>query len=1244
MRILSVEIHNLASLEGTHHIDFTEYPLKNAGIFAITGPTGAGKSTIFDAMCLALFDTTPRLEQTNNKGAKIRDGSTGAISVSDPGNILRRGKAEAWAEVVFSGVDGGLYQARWSIHRAAKKATGALQSQAMKLTNLQTGNFESRKTEVLARIKEVLGLTYEQFVRSVLLAQGGFTAFLNAKQNDRADILEKLTGTEIYSVMSRKVRERNNEVKEEFRRVEQRIADVGLLPLEEVAQLQMQLAALDSEIQQLTANRNTAEADMRWHDELQTRDMALASARAALDEAKGALASAEPQVGELGRVRRVRPILPKALEKAAAQRKKMEKVGDLTTLNTEMLDLESKAVEMVAQVHQAAEDHARLEEAHRALAPQLLMARELDVRIKEGQGRLTDAEAELANAAHALDALRKGCDAKISVKDRLTHQLREAEEWLAKHRDKQQAAEQFPLIADRLKRLGEVEFQMRDLQKRLADNDLSRRDIEKKQLESAHNQVPLHDKFEKASAAFKMAEIEYEAISASDVAGRTKLANDKRQYYTNARATWKEWYNAHQALAEKKAKEIEAAAQAVQAESQVKANADALTKATAAKDAVEKLLTTARLQAAENVDHLRSSLEDGVPCPVCGSKEHPFTATSQDFNRLLQAVEAEYAEHDRACNALRMDIAALEEAAKGFGRTQSDLQAEIATLGQNVSNLQANWEALNPPAELMEVAENEREEWMNVAIADIQKEICALVVENQKLDKSQKAYEAMRSEREALQKALQSANDRLAELAAGAGRLETERSMLEPQLESHRRAAGDAMPELNAIFGSDEWYANWQGNQAGFLNRLDKFAKDWANNTAQVQKTGADIQTATAELELMQLQLQQLGANVTEKQVARNALGETVSTLKAERVAIFGGNAADGVEKDSLEAVQRAGNQLQSTRALQDDINQKTNHLRGRLDGLKNEIAELDADALSLEGEIGAFLDAADAELEMPMGRERWLELLVKPDKWIADRERMLDELKSALERATTIFIERQDHLKQHSSLQPQPREREEVEKALGALKEDIAEKTKTRTEVDFKLKSNELKVKDVEALTAELEYKRPGYDLIKSLDTVIGSGDGSKFSRIAQEYTLDVLLSYANVHLNALEPRYRFERIPDSSGLDMQIVDSDMGNEIRPINSLSGGESFLASLSLALGLASITSGKMKVESLFIDEGFGSLDPDTLNVAMDALEKLHQQGRKVGVITHVREMTERIPTQIKVVKMNGGRSRIEICG
>jgi exonuclease SbcC len=178
--------------------------------------------------------------------------------------------------------------------------------------------------------------------------------------------------------------------------------------------------------------------------------------------------------------------------------------------------------------------------------------------------------------------------------------------------------------------------------------------------------------------------------------------------------------------------------------------------------------------------------------------------------------------------------------------------------------------------------------------------------------------------------------------------------------------------------------------------------------------------------------------------------------------------------------------------------------------------------------------------------------------------------------------------------------------------------------------------------LTRELERLSEAFKPWEKLNELIGSADGAKFRSIAQRRTLDILLRYANTQLNQLAGRYLLARVPES--LNLVVLDRDMGDERRSVHTLSGGESFLVSLALALGLASLTSNRLRIESLFIDEGFGSLDPETLNTAMGALMSLEAQGRKVGVISHVPEMADAIPVQIRVVKGRNGASRIIVPG
>src|SRR5690606_18872199 len=167
MKILAIRIKNLASLEGTAEIDFTQEPLCSAGILAITGPTGAGKSTILDALCLALYAKTPRYVQARETGIEIADVQGSSINQSDVRAILRDGTADGYAEVDFVGIDCQRYRANWNVRRARNQAAGSLQQATTTLKNLSTGHdIGGRKTELLAEIIRLVGLNYEQFIRS----------------------------------------------------------------------------------------------------------------------------------------------------------------------------------------------------------------------------------------------------------------------------------------------------------------------------------------------------------------------------------------------------------------------------------------------------------------------------------------------------------------------------------------------------------------------------------------------------------------------------------------------------------------------------------------------------------------------------------------------------------------------------------------------------------------------------------------------------------------------------------------------------------------------------------------------------------------------------------------------------------------------------------------------------------------------------------------------------------------------
>ncbi len=322
MRILAVRGANLASLAGAFEVDFENGPIGCAGLFAITGPTGAGKSTLLDAICLALYDRLPRLERAERGARAERSDAPNsgpcALALDDVRGTLRHGAADGFAEVDFQGQDGRRYRATWKVHRARRKAAGALQEQTVALIDLAADQpiGDGRKKETLAAIADRVGLDFHQFRRAALLAQGEFDAFITARSADRATLLERITGTGIYAEISRAAFRRHGRAKAELERLNTRLGEHRVLAPEERTQLEDQRAAASAEALQLVGVQDALKRDLNWYerDDALRRDQAMAEAcvaeaeatdaAAAPDRVRRAPGSSTPRCGSGTRTRR----------------------------------------------------------------------------------------------------------------------------------------------------------------------------------------------------------------------------------------------------------------------------------------------------------------------------------------------------------------------------------------------------------------------------------------------------------------------------------------------------------------------------------------------------------------------------------------------------------------------------------------------------------------------------------------------------------------------------------------------------------------------------------------------------------------------------------------------------------------------------------------------------------------------------------------------------------------------------
>lgn len=441
---------------------------------------------------------------------------------------------------------------------------------------------------------------------------------------------------------------------------------------------------------------------------------------------------------------------------------------------------------------------------------------------------------------------------------------------------------------------------------------------------------------------------------------------------------------------------------------------------------------------------------------------------------------------------------------------------------------------------------------------------------------------------------------------------------------------------FTAIHGWQELLA--AGQMKDFLIRCKK---EWDEQTERLTQNKEKRGNLSINLENEKEKLQESDKILHNRSEQLEKNRQELARLQSERTAVLHGKPADAAEKyftdrqnlltmESKQAMENRNKLSANQKSLHDNIAQR-----------QTEITKLNTECETSQKTVEQWIAGKEG-----LTYERLNELLSKSNSWIQAEKEALKKLTEKETVTRTTLSERQKRLTQHNESDAKPKNENETPESLKnkiqELNSRIEKHAKRHTEIEVLLATDTRNRKQLKAFEEERKKKNEYTENWKKLNVLLGSASGDKFKKIAQGYTLETLLGYANKHLHELTPRYQLQRIPDS--LALQVVDTDMLNEIRTVHSLSGGESFLISLALALGLSSLSSNRMKVESLFIDEGFGSLDNDTLRTAMDALEHLQMQGRKIGVISHIAEMTERIAARIKVVKMTNGKSEIKIEG
>lgn len=1243
MKILAIRIKNLASLEGTTEIDFTAEPLCSAGIFAITGATGAGKSTILDALCLALYGKTPRYLQAKEGGIEIRDVQGSTLNQGDVRSILRDGTADGFAEVDFVGTDTQHYRATWSVRRARNMADGNMQSDNITLKNINTNtDVPGRKQETLNEIARLVGLNFEQFTRSVLLAQGDFTAFMKANRDEKSSLLEKLTGTHIYSEISKKIYEKHKA--EDLLLREHNLRKEGIVTLtdDELKTLSDEQEILETQIKSLEKDIEKLTAEIGWHEQLAKLQTSYDEAQTAVQQATEAKTLASSRKQKLQTVEQTQQTRSWADALKHAQQQHADKTAALTALKATLATLQEQKENLEKQLELA---QSHLSEKNKALTnalPLLEQARKLDILLAEKKEQVQKLKEEAENASEANNQHQILLTAKQEEFTHLVTQIKTITNWKTEHADRSPIAENKDLILSKLQdaqklleTLQTSATNLAQLQDKIQTNEVQKTTIETNWKQQSESLGKLKKSYDTQAKALLLTQIETLNLD--------KTETDRQVENTiKAQGHWQLLYNALTELETLNQKQLKDQADYQTKQQTLQKLTQQLPLEKTQKDTAYQLLQQARLASAENVETLREALIDDEPCPVCGSTSHPYAVHNPQLENVLAQLEKSYQEKEQNYLASHSQHNTLEQESNTLQQTIQRQSEDITAKQLGLATKKQAWEQFDSAQESQAIADAKKAGWIEDKLQSLKSKQADLLAQIQ-------AYTYKKQQLETAKTQIDQLKENTDGLANQVKDIQSQLSVYHEQQSSNTKEQNKANADINSVeqllspyFTASDWMANWKANPIDFVERIDKFARNWKENTEKLEQYTRQKTALEATLKELENQAKNLVSEVGKKAEAHLAQHNIHQNLTQQRNTLLEGQPADAVETTLKQAQTQVQQQLEQLKENQQQLNIHSTKAHTQKEELTATLTTLETEAQKASQKMQDWLNDFNQKNNQSLNIDALHELLALSNEWITTERAALQTIEEEVTKANSILAERKQTFDNHKQNGASKRPLEELNALNNIAKSEAEQKKHKKGENHFRLQQNEANKNKIGDLLKTITAQAAITENWSKLNEIIGSADGKKFRQIAQEYTLDVLLGYANIHLQALTSRYKVERIPASLGL--QVVDQDMGDEVRTVYSLSGGESFLVSLALALGLASLSSSRMKVESLFIDEGFGSLDPTTLNIAMDALERLHNQGRKVGVISHVQEMTERIPVQIKVSKQQSGKSKVEVIG
>lgn len=1134
MKFLQLEILNLASLDkqGGEVINFEEGALGESTIFSIVGPTGSGKSTLLDAICLALYNRAPRYPR--KKGDKNQNieifgeadaNENNRLAPTDSRNILTRGKKEGYSKLTFLANNGSIYRAEWHVRFQRVRYENAKTS-LYKIT--RNGEQLTEKIADWNELPNIIGLDYDQFLRTVLIAQGSFANFLTAKENERYELLEKLIGCEeTYTNIATEIKKAKDQAVDAYNQMAASVEAVkqNLLNDEELAQLQEEISHLEKAEKELDSQLQAISKDLQWYEENDKQTKQIAIYQADMEQAANAIKDIQAQIIRLQLHDEVQPAV-NLLQEVERQ------IQSIHEQEEEILKSEAAMKSKVVGITKSEHTLSYLKEVVNKAQEQLEKAMPV---IAEARALKTKMEAAMPNLKEKKEAL------ELAQKENLTA-------------------------------LKDVEENARNIQKWEAETEKANLALKATQEEIAKQKQVLHEATQAAEQAWekeknKTAGQNIEELQTQKSAADRKLQDIQQAIkvvtHLNAATAEKQKNEERiQFLGERNAKIDEALG---------KLSIEALTQETLT------LRNAYTLMVSEKWEIHRANLTDGKPCPLCGSTTHPYHTDNRQFeeattelSQLLKAKEDLLKLQQKQEKELSGERKQNDGEVQTLQKQQEKLSGEIATYEEEWKALIAQYPKIpKEEAELKSLLpiyeDKAKEATSKLSLFNkIQKEIERLTQLKDKAVKDEAAYESKAST--ILNNAQENTSICTTKLA--------EHKALTTNLISQEKNKKEAYEKaLQAWNNTKKEMEEWQAQYQQILNGEEPDAAE-----------------------------QRLTAAKDEATKAADDQNENINKLKAELANSKGSHQT----------------MLSQSKTMKENLQEKEKELDLWIEEYNKQLAEK-----SIEPSL--------------IDRNTIREMLHSAEDWNAIR-REKDEKEKAVASTTALYQSAEKAHQQHLEHQPA-----QTQDALLAIQQKYQERSQRNELIaaNAKMQNHQEAVKQLGDKAEALQLVTQEKDDWTAITDAIGA-DGKTLRKIAQCYTLSFLIAHANQEIRKFNSRYELQQVKHSLGI--RVIDHDRADDIRDTTSLSGGETFIVSLGLALGLSALSSRNISFENLFIDEGFGTLDPDTLATVIDSLAMLQSsQGKKVGVISHTDTMSERITTQIRIIKNgNSGSSHIEI--